>query len=153
MILYSDELVSQQKGKALHANQRGGKVRYIGWDFASLPAGTVGDRLICAQLRKHERVIQGMEFHSAHPGAFATYGTHLVVDLLEVRGGECLDRFLAPTDFSTAGQTALAGQERLGVGRGVLYECPEDVWLVCRNSGAPFATGGRIAGYLLVVAD
>ena len=94
MILYSDELTHQQKGKALRANQRGGKLRHVGWDFAALPAGTVGDRLICAQLRKNERVIEGREFHSAHPGAFATYGTHLVVDLLEVLGDAVVDRFL-----------------------------------------------------------
>jgi hypothetical protein len=35
----------------------------------------------------------------------------------------------------------------------VLYECPEDLWLICSNAGAAFATGGRISGYLLVVAD
>lgn len=157
--VYSDEMVKVRAGRNLQSNQYQGKVRFIQWDFASLPAGNIGDVLVCGKIRKNEKVIHGFEFHTAltSGGATATgsYGTYLVgADGVTLGAVDNATRFLAATSMDGAGQTALNELQSIAVGTGPLFEATStDLFLVCVNSVEAFATAGRVSGWLLVVAD
>ena len=63
--VYSDQFTKIRNSRLLQSNEADGKVRTLRWDFASLPAGNIGDILVCGRLPKGARVLLGREAHSA----------------------------------------------------------------------------------------
>ncbi len=161
--VYSDYIARIRAGRNIPANLQAGKVRIQTWDFASLPAGNIGDVLVCFKLEKDERVIFGKEFHTAMGGtATGSYGTYFVGnDGVSLGAVDSAARFLAATSFVAAGQTLLADLQALGIGigggaGGVLFDAGSagtDLFVVCVNAASAFATAGRITGWALVVKD
>lgn len=168
--LYSDQVTRTRAGRNLPANLDAGKCRIAVWDFASLPAGNVGDVLTCFKLYKDERFIFGKEFHSAQGGsATGAYGTYVAsADGQSLGAVDLVGRFLAAITFVAAGQNDLGSTQALGIGiggaaGGVLFDAPgsaspgtgtgQDFWVACTNASSAFATSGRITGYAIVVKD
>jgi hypothetical protein len=152
--IYSDGFTKVRAGRNLNSNEWGGKARILMWDFASLPAGNIGDVLVCGKIRKDERVLFGIEFHSAHTGASGSYGTYAVLsDGISLGAADSAARFLAATSFNAAGQNNIAATQSLTIGTGVLFPAPSDLFLVCVNSVAAFTTAGRISGWVLLLGD
>ncbi len=152
--LYSDAITNWRAGRRQQPNVFHGKTRVIYWDFASLPAGNVGDVLVCGKIRKGERAIIGREAHSAltSGGSTATgsYGTYSVAaDGQSLGAVDDADRFLVASSFEAAGGNFLA--DTIAHFHG--YEATADFWLCCVNSVEAFATAGRVTGSLLVVGD
>lgn len=168
--IYSDFVTRQRAGRLLPSNLVGGKVRIATWDFASLPAGNIGDVLVCFKLFKDERFVFGKEFHSAMGGsATGAYGTYSVgTDGLTLGAVDSSGRFLAAITFVAAGQNDLGATQALGIGiggtaGGVLFDAPgsaapatntgQDFFVCCLNASSAFATAGRITGWALIVKD
>ena len=160
--IYSDQLTRVRSGRNLKANEMAGKTRVINWDFASLPAGNIGDVLVCGRIRAYERVIQGREFHSAMGGsATGAYSTYAIgVDGMTLGAVITANKYLSAITFVAAGQNELASTlaqnalvEEVNTGVATGSGLTPDVFLCCVNAGSAFATAGRITGYLLVVAD
>ena len=161
--VYSDYLTRNRAGRLVAANLSAGKVRIETWDFASLPAGNIGDVLVCFKLYRDERLVYGKEFHTAMGGtATGAYGTYFVgTDGVSLGAVDSAARFLAATSFVAAGQTLLADLQALGIGigggaGGVLFDsglAGTDLFVTCLNAASAFATAGRITGWALVVRD
>ena len=152
--VYSDGLTLVRAGKKVAPNVLGGKLRVIEWNFASLPAGNIGDVLVCGKIRKGERVLSGTEYHSAltSGGAQATgaYGTYAVnPDGMTLGAAVTTGLYLAAASFEAAGQTGLA----LTLALGALGEAAADLFICLTNTTEAFATAGNVAGYLVVVGD
>lgn len=152
--LYSDEFTKIRAGRRIQANQRGGKYRVLEWDFASLPAGNVGDVLVCGKIRKHERVLGGREAHSALSSGAGTatgsYGTYAILDDgLSLGAVDDVDRFLIATSLEAAGGTFLADT----IAHFINWEATADFFLCLTNSGEAFATAGRVTGNMILVGD
>jgi hypothetical protein len=150
--LFSDELTRLRAGRNYRSNEMSGKARILKWDFASLPAGNIADVLCCGIIRKDERVVQGREFHSAMggtaTGAYSTYA--LSGDKTNIGAVITAGKYLAAITFVAAGQNEIASTLAQNA---LVEESVADVMLCCVNAGSAFATAGRIAGYLLLVAD
>jgi hypothetical protein len=157
--VYSDQLVRVRAGRNLKSNEQAGKVRPIVWNFASLPAGNIGDILVCGRIRKDERVIQGREFHSAMGGsATGAYSTFTIAsDGIGLGAIITAGKYLAAITFVAAGQNELAStiaQNALAEeSAAAVVGNTGDVYLCCVNASSAFATAGVIQGYLLVAAD
>jgi len=158
--VYSDEWTKVRAGRRVAPYVYGGHTRVIKWDFASLPAGTVGDILVCGKIYKDDMVFKGREFHSALSSDTATttgsYGTYTIQGGgLEPLAADDVDRFLTATDVDGAGENELASLQGTpqGVGTGPLFVATTDLLLVCVNSVEAFATAGRVSGWMLVVRD
>ena len=150
--LFSDELTRLRAGRNYKSNEMGGKVRILKWDFASLPAGNIGDILCCGILRKDERVLLGREFHSAMGGtATGAYSTFtLSADKTNIGAIITAGKYLAAVTFVAAGQNFIASTLAENA---LAEESSADVMLCCVNASTAFATAGRVAGFLLLVAD
>jgi hypothetical protein len=160
--VYSDQLTRQRLGRNLKANEWAGKVRPVVWTFASLPAGNIGDVLVCGRIRNGERVMQGREFHSAMGGtATGAYSTYAIgVDGNSLGAVITAGKYLAAITFVSAGQNEIVstiaqnalveeGNTSNPVGSGLT----NDVFLCCVNAGSAFATAGVVQGYVLLVGD
>lgn len=149
--LFSDGWTKIRAGRNLQANEWYGKGRIIQWDFASLPAGNIGDVLVCGKIRANERVVQGREFHSAMGGsATGAYSTFTPSsDGLGIGAIITAGKYLAAITFVAAGQNELANTLALNA---MAVEA-NDVFLCCVNASSAFATAGRVAGYLIIVGD
>ncbi len=152
--LYSDEFTKVRAGRRVAPSIFGGKTRIIKWDFASLPAGAIGDILTLGKIYKDDMVVLGREFHSALTSGASTatgaYGTYTIkTDGLTPNAVDDVDRFLVATSFEAAGEAFIA--ETLT--HNALFTATVDLILACTNSVELFATAGRAAGWLLVVRD
>lgn len=150
--VYSDELTAWRAGRRQQPNIF--NKRFRGWTFASLPAGNIGDVLVCAFLRKGERVLIGNETHSALSSGAGTatgsYGTYFVdADGQSLGAVDDADRFLAATSMEAAGNTLLATTQALFC----MWEATADFFIVCVNSVEAFATAGVVKGFLIVGKD
>jgi hypothetical protein len=171
--IYSSEMTLLRQNRPVPSTRYGGKLRSICWDFPSLPAGNVGDVLVCGVLRQHERVLIGREYHSAlssgggtATGSYGSYrasGYH-ATGQPELGAVDDVDRFLAATSFEAAGQNFIADQQAApqGVGVGPMFDVPalshtasqgNYLFLCLTNSVEAFATGGRVSGFVIVVGD
>jgi len=131
-----------------------GKFRVIHWLFAALPAGNIGDILVCGKLRKGDRVLGGREVHSALTSGGGTctnsYGTYAVdADGQSVGAVNDVDRFLVATSFEAAGGNFLADTIAHFYG----YVATADFYVCCTNSVEANATAGVVSGHLAVVND
>lgn len=147
--VYSDDWTKVRAGRRVGPNVMTGNMGYLYWDFASLPAGNIGDVLVCGKIYKGDRVIGGRECHGALSSAGGTatgsYGTYAVLsDGVSLGAVDDADEFLAATDFEAAGANVLAPTIALSFG----YVAASDLFLVCVNSVEAFATAGRVTGVL-----
>src|SRR6266850_49124 len=157
--VFSDQLTRVRAGRNLKSNEWQGKMRVLFWNFASLPAGNVGDVLVCGRIRKDERVIQGREFHSAQGGsATGAYSTFAIAaDGIGLGAIITAGKYLAAITFVAAGQNEIAST----LAQNALAEesatpatgLTGDVYLCCVNASSAFATAGNITGYMLLVGD
>jgi hypothetical protein len=147
--LYSDGITIARLGRRTQPNQQRGKSDTLAWIFASLPAGNIGDLLVCAKLFKGDRVISGREQHSAMGGtATGAYGTYAVAaDGITLGAVDSGARFLAATSHVAAGTTVIADTIALGA----MFEAPTDLYVVCTNAASAFATAGVIQGHIVVL--
>ena len=149
---FSDEFTRFRAGRNYRSNELQGKLRVLKWDFASLAASTLADIFMCGIIRKDERVLFGREFHSAMggtaTGAYSTFA--LSADRTNIGAIITAGKYLAATSFVAAGQTDLANTLTLNA---LAEETSADVALCCVNAGSAMATAGRIAGFLVLVAD
>lgn len=163
--VFSDEWTKVRAGRRVSPYAFGGHPRIIKWDFASTPAGNVGDILVCGRINKDDMVIEGKEFHSALSSDTAattvSYGTYTIQGGgLEPLAADDVDRFLAATDLDVAGENDLATLQAgvaeggtQGVGVGPLFVATQDLLLVAVNSVEAIATAARVSGWMLVVRD
>lgn len=158
--VYGDDWTKVRAGRRVAPNVFGSKPRIIIWDFASLPAGNIGDVLVCGKLYKGDKVVQGREFHSAlSSGAGAatnSIGTYTIkADGLSLNAVNDVDGFLAATDMDAAGQNDIASLQggTQGVGVGPLLVPTVDLLICYTNSVEANATAGRVSGWLLVARD
>jgi hypothetical protein len=158
--VYSDGFTKIRAGRNLKANELEGKLRVFQWNFAALPAGNIGDVLVCCRLPKDLRVLFGTEFHSAMggtaTGAYSTFA--LGADGVSLGAIITAGKYLAATSFVAAGNTALASTLALSamVEEGVtptVIGSQVDVLLCCVNAASAFATAGQITGFLIGVSD
>lgn len=150
--VYSDDWTKVRAGRRASPNTSGQSARTIFWNFASLPAGNIADVLVCGKIYKHDRIIGGLECHTAlsSGGGTATgsYGTYAVLaDSLSLGAVDSAAKFLAATSFEAAGSNAIANTIALAFG----YEATADFFLVCVNSVEAFATAGQVSGYMNVL--
>lgn len=146
--LYSDSWTLARAGRKDKPSAAGSKISAILWNFASLPAGNIGDLLVLGKMFKGDRVLGGAEAHGAlGTGATGAYGTYLVAaDGMTLAAADSAARFLAATSHAAAGNTALAPTIALGY----QFEATADLFVVCVNATAAFATAGALSGHLSV---
>lgn len=149
--VYSDGFALARSGRKAAPSVDGSRGQVLRWDFASLPAGNIGDILVCGILRKGSVVLDGFEFHSAMGGtATGAYGTYAIgPDGQSLGAVITVAKFLAATSHVAAGQNALVGTLALGA----LVEETADVFLCITNAASAFATAGRLAGFLRYLRD
>lgn len=149
--LFSDGWTKIRAGRNLQSHEWYGKARVVQWNFASLPAGNIGDVLVCAKLRANERVLQGREFHSAMGGtATGAYSTFAVSqDGLGIGAIITAGKYLAAVTFVAAGQNEIAST----LAQNAMAVETTDVFVCCVNASTAFATAGQITGYLIIVGD
>src|SRR5262245_19281967 len=158
--VYSDQMARVRAGRNIPANLWDGKVRIAVFDFASLPAGNLGDILVLFKLEKDERLIFGKMFNSAlGTSATAAVGTYSVgTDGITLGAVDLAGRFLAATSVTAAGQNDLGATQSLGIGiggsaGGVLFDSVgnaavgtgrgQDFFVCITNAGDAFKTAGR----------
>ena len=157
--LFSDQLTKVRAGRNLKANEWEGKLRIFMWNFASLPAGNIGDVLVCARIPKDFRAVQGREFHSAMGGtATGAYSTFAIAnDGIGLGAIITAGKYLAAITFVAAGQNEIAStlaQNALAEESAVpVTGLTGDVYLCCVNASTAFATAGQVTGYLIGVGD
>jgi hypothetical protein len=151
--VYSDEFTKVRAGRRLQANETQGKFRILKWDFASLPAGNIGDVLVCGIIHARERVVLGRLFFTAQGGtSTAAVGNYAIAS-----DGLTLGAVIASGKYLAAASTVNASTVGLEmVDTTVALAMPEetaDVFICITNAGSAFATAGRINGFLLIVGD
>lgn len=152
--VFSDQLAKVRAGRNLNPSDRHGKVRIAEWEFASLPAGNIGDILPLFRLQANERVLLGSMVHSAAGAGTFDIGTYEVGPNGDLGAVEDQDRFAIALVAATATVEPFpeaAGTEvTAGAGR---YVAPRDMYVAITNIGTAFTTAARFSGYALVVGD
>lgn len=155
--IYGDEWTKIRAGRRVEPTSSIAKGRILKGDYASLPAGNIGDVIVFGKIYKGDMVVMGREFHSALSSAGGTatgsFGTYTVQsDGLTPNAVDDVDRYLVATSLESAGQNDLASLQgsTQGVGTGPLHVATADLLFVCVNSVEAFATAGRLSAWLLI---
>lgn len=156
--IYSDEVVRQRAGRDMQPHEWQGKMRIIKWDFASLPAGNIGDILVLGRIRANERLLFG---HSTQSGAGA--GTHNIGTYAIAGDGISLGAVISANRYTaTARVNTLTVTDSSGLGNGFFAFIPADnindlatadVFLCITNVGTAFTTAARFTGAAFIVGD
>jgi len=145
--VYGDGWTKVRAGRLIGPNTQGGRQRALYWEFLSLPAGNIGDVLVCGKMYKNERFVGGLERHSAlsSAGGAATgaVGTYAVAsDGITLGAIIDVDEYLAAADWDAAGGSALGATVALSFG----LVCDADQFLCLTNTTEAFATAGICVG-------
>ena len=145
--VYGDHWTLARAGRRFNPNAQGGRQRALYWEFLSLPAGNVGDVLVCGKMFKGERFVGGLERHSALAatggpceGAYGTYA--VATDGITLGAVIDADEYIASADWDAAGGAALGATVALSFG----LVCTADQFLCCTNAVGVFATAGIVMG-------
>jgi len=148
--IYSDNLVRQRAGRNLNYHEHSGKLRILFWNFASLPAGNIGDVLVLGRLLVGDRLVYGRETHSAGgAGTFniGTYGILVNGDL----GAVITANLYTATALSAGVGTNFFGD--LVVADIPADPLATDAYLCITNVGTAFTTAARFTGKAFFVGD
>jgi len=145
--VYGDHFTLVRSGRLFNPNAQGGRQRALYWEFLSLPAGNVGDVLVCGKMYKGERFVGGLERHSALAAAGGpaegAYGTYAVADDGITLGAVIdADEYIASADWDAAAGSVLGATVALSFG----LVCTADQFLCCTNAVGVFATAGIVMG-------
>lgn len=145
--VYDDNLTKNRAGRSTGPNAHGGRQRGLYWEFLSLPAGNVGDVLVCGKMFKGERFVGGLERHSAltsgGAAATASIGNYSVAsDGITLGALIDIDEYLAAADWDAAGGSAFGATHALQFGQ----VFTTDEFLCITNTTEAFATAGVSKG-------
>jgi hypothetical protein len=151
--VYGDDWTKVRAGRRFNPNSAGGRQRALYWEFASLPAGNIGDVLVCGKMYKGERFVGGLERHSAlsSGGGAATgaVGTYAVADDGITLGAIIdVDEYLAAADWDAAAGSVLGATVALSFG----LVSTADQFLCITNTTEAFATAGISMGVVNLLA-
>ncbi|MGH2625297.1 MAG: hypothetical protein ACRDHY_01435 [Anaerolineales bacterium] len=148
--IYSDNLVRARAGRNLNAHEAQGKLRILFYNFASLPAGAIGDVLVLGRMRSGERLVYGRETHAAAGIGTFNIGTYAISPLGDL--GAAISAALYTSVALSAGVgTNFFGD--LAVADVPVDPLATDAFLCITNVGTAFTTAARFTGKAFVVAD
>jgi hypothetical protein len=150
--VYSDQIVKVRAGRDLNPNDWHGKVRIIEWEFASLPAGNVGDILVLGRLQANERVLLGSMVHTAGGAGTFDIGTYAINADGSLGAVITQAAFAAALSGATTTVEAFPQATVLAAAGGRIV-ATVDVYIAILNITTAFTTAARFSGFLLVVGD